>query len=460
MGHDALRPARRPLHVGRLRHAAGRSGATTTRPTWPRTCAASRLPRAAATATGATTTPSPTFDPVEWTVDQMNTGLRRRARRRRAPAHRRLLRRRHAHVAVLEARPASVPRVARPAGRRSRRPGAGDVRLPLRARRVRRVGLDFHGHARRRASSCTCDGALAAKAAASTRHRQRARSNVDDAARGLPVHDRPRPQPPGAAGASSPPTRRAGWTTKHGRDRGAVLMSAGRYGASAEGLGVRCLRRSIAAPPPLSADTRRLERRVDATAAGDFGQWGVDGGGLPAFRYDARPMDRPARGAARARTARRRPSTSSATTTSSPIAYNDGYTMLWSQDRADAVGQHLRARQQPLRRRLRLPQRRRQGAQHALPDRPPGAQSSAYFGARLLRRKRMRAEGSRCTRTRLRAVRRRPAAAPRRHAPQHDRRGRRRVSWFEYWDVNPYDRSRSTTAGIGRAALRRGRRRR
>ena len=76
------------------------------------------------------------------------------------------------------------------------------------------------------------------------------------------------------------------------------------------------------------ADSRR------GYGSGAFGRWFVDRFGLPAYRYR---IDEERDPRARSRSSRTAdpptPGTSSATTTSSPTAYNHGYAQLWSQDR-------------------------------------------------------------------------------------------------------------------------------
>ena len=105
---------------------------------------------------------------------------------------------------------------------------------------------------------------------------------------------------------------------------------------------------------------------------------------------------------------------------------------------AGPVGQPLRAIRAALRRRLRLPQGRRQGAEHA-PSRPPrGRRDLASLRRRLLRARACGPAASRSARTSTRR-----SATTR--CSSHDVTIRnlsdrtRRVSWFEYWDVNPYD---------------------
>ena len=91
------------------------------------------------------------------------------------------------------------------------------------------------------------------------------------------------------------------------------------------------------------------------------------------------------------------------------------------------MGQPLRAATPPLRRRLRLPQRRRQGGRaRSTSTARAGATTERDFGVGYYAAPPARPTASTSREARLRAVRRRPAAAARRHDPQHHARARRR----------------------------------
>ena len=210
-----------------------------------------------------------------------------------------------------------------------------------------------------------------------------------------------------------------------------------------------------AAPPaPLSANHRPAN--VDsAFGSGAFGRWTVDRFGLPAYRYD---VDEEAVPWAR------QPELGGDTAAQHELgndrivaaAYNHGYTQLWSQDRLAQWAN-----------RFEPDQRHYAGGYgylnvggHVLStlhlDRPPASTTERRFGVGYYAR-RLRARGLDI---------RENVYAPFGNAPMllHDvtirntTRVTRRVSWFEYWDVNPYDqlsrRHRGTAAPRWRAPTR------
>ncbi len=159
--------------------------------------------------------------------------------------------------------------------------------------------------------------------------------------------------------------------------------------------------------PPTSAAT---------AGSGIFGRWFVDGFGLPAYSYRLDP-DRDAR--------TMQPDLKSTDAWHQlgndhivATAHTRGHVQLWSQDRSYQWANLAQPAARPVRRRLRLPaHRRRPRDQHAL-RRPPGRGAHAARLRHRLLRPVDRGAGDRRDRAGLRAVRRRPAAAPRRHDPQ------------------------------------------
>ena len=171
-----------------------------------------------------------------------------------------------------------------------------------------------------------------------------------------------------------------------------------------------------AAVVPLSAD--RSPADVDSRfGSGAFGRWTIDTLGLPAFRYTIDQQVFPPA---------RQPELKGATEAQHQLgndhivaaAFNHGYTQLWSQDRLPQWANRYDPENGHYGGGLRVPQRRRPGAEHALP-RPPArrADASGCFGTGYYER-RLRGGRPRGARARLRAVRRRPAPAARRDDPQ------------------------------------------
>jgi hypothetical protein len=203
-----------------------------------------------------------------------------------------------------------------------------------------------------------------------------------------------------------------------------------------------------AAPAPLSHERGQVD--VSSRAGGGvFGGWFSDRLGLPAYRYR---IDQ-----ARSPLARRPELTAVADPTDAwsqlgndhvvANAYNHGYTQLWSQDRvyewvnrySAADGQYaggfgfLRAGGRTL--------------STLYPDRPRGARTSRVFGTGYSRR----------TTAALGISVDEHVYAPFGDDPVllHDvtirnrTRERRRVTWFEYWGVNPWEPSTRHQRGIG-----------
>ena len=203
--------------------------------------------------------------------------------------------------------------------------------------------------------------------------------------------------------------------------------------------------RAEATPAPLSAD-RSPARIASSYGSGAFGRWSVDRFGLPAFRYRVDEERVPWA---------RQPELDGDTAAQHELgndhivaaAFNHGYTQLWSQDRLAQWANRFEP-----------------GASHFSGgfgylnvggkvlstlhlDRPLGAATSRRFGVGYYRR------SLRSDHLGIREV----VYAPFGDDPLllHDVTIRnrsertRKVSWFEYWDVNPYDQYDHTHRGLG-----------
>ncbi|HUO69762.1 MAG TPA: hypothetical protein VMU39_03215 [Solirubrobacteraceae bacterium] len=223
--------------------------------------------------------------------------------------------------------------------------------------------------------------------------------------------------------------------------RGVVLASVLACGCALPGAASAGPR----APARLSAD--RTPADIASTfGSGSFGRWLVDGFGLPGFRYEADEQR-----AARAR----QPELNGATAAQHELgndhivaaAFNDGYTQLWSQDRLAQWAN-----------RFAPDQRHYAGGYGYLNvggrvlstlylDRPRGAVIRRVFGVGYYERA-LVADGV--------AVRE-DVYAPFGDDPLllHDvtihnaTAHTERVSWFEYWDVDPYDQTHRQLVRLG-----------
>ena len=177
------------------------------------------------------------------------------------------------------------------------------------------------------------------------------------------------------------------------RDRGG---DHGRRG-TLSGRGTRRGHRTSIVAASVVVRPERRGRRLDLRQR-SFGRWIVDRFGLPAYRYDV--DEQVARRA-------RQPELNGGTAAQHELgndhitaaAFNDGYTQLWSQDRARAVDQPLRARRAPLRRRLRLSQRSVAGCSARCTSTGTRLHARAAVRDRLLRAAAALPRRSRCVRT-------------------------------------------------------------
>jgi glycosyl hydrolase family 36/glycosyl transferase family 36 len=203
---------------------------------------------------------------------------------------------------------------------------------------------------------------------------------------------------------------------------------------------------ALAAPAPLSAQTTRPSI-ASTSGSGSFGLWVVDRFGLPAYRYEI-DETRDARA--------RQPEIGGSTDAWSQVgndaitaaAFNHGYTQLWSQarvaqwaNRYDAGSEHFAGGFGYL----------RTGAATSSTlylDRRRGAHSLREFGVGYARSA-MHADSLRVDAT---------VTAPFGDDPvvvheivlRNPGSRARKATWFEYWDVNPYDQQQHRQRGLAR----------
>jgi hypothetical protein len=200
-------------------------------------------------------------------------------------------------------------------------------------------------------------------------------------------------------------------------------------------------------PPALLSTDHRAAEVASAFGSGSFGRWTVDGFGLPAYRYDTDEQAAPAA---------RQLELNGATDAQHELgndhivaaAFNHGYTQLWSQDRLAQWANRFE------------PDRGHYAGGYGYLnvggrtvstlylDRPRGAATERRFGIGYYQR-RLHAAGIDV---------RELVYAPFGDDPLllHDvtlrntTRATKRVAWFEYWDVNPYDQTHREHRGLRR----------
>src|SRR4051812_13807887 len=208
---------------------------------------------------------------------------------------------------------------------------------------------------------------------------------------------------------------------------------------------------TAAAPPLLSKDSSPV--RVDSSYGnGHFGSWLVDEFGLPAFRYS---LDEAADPRAKQPEIYRRTDTTDAwhqvgNDHLHANAYNHGYLELWSQDRLmqwankyDAANRHYAGGYGYLNVGGKV-------VSTLYADRPKGAEFDRDFGVGYYR-KHVHAEGMQVDERTF---------APFGDDPllidevtiTNDASTPKNVSWFEYWDVNPYNQATGFQKNIGLSA--------
>jgi Glycosyl hydrolase 36 superfamily, catalytic domain/Glycosyltransferase family 36 len=199
------------------------------------------------------------------------------------------------------------------------------------------------------------------------------------------------------------------------------------------------------APPPLSAESTPTDV-ASSYGNGHFGAWLVDGEGLPAFRYDVDEQSDP-----RAE----QPELAGGTQAQHQVgndhivaaAFNHGYTQLWSQARLAQWANRWEPESRHFAGGYGYLNVDGQVTSTLYLDRPAGVTVERVFGVGYFRKTSVTAGVS------VEQVVYAPfgddpvllddvtitnrAAAP------------RRVSWFEYWDVNPYDQFAQVHRGVG-----------
>jgi hypothetical protein len=219
-------------------------------------------------------------------------------------------------------------------------------------------------------------------------------------------------------------------------------------GALAAGLGAHPALASAArgsAPPPLSADTARPS--IDSSyGSGAFGHWLVDSFGLPAFSYGIDETTDPNA---------KQPELAGGTGAQHQLgndhikgmAYNDGYTQFWSQDRLSQWANLYQASSNHYAGGWGYLNVAGKVASTMYLDRPAGSDFRRIFGAGYYRRH-VVSDGIDVSDV---------VYAPFGDDPVllHDVTLRNTtsatlpVSWFEYWDVNPYYQSLGFQRNLG-----------
>lgn len=223
----------------------------------------------------------------------------------------------------------------------------------------------------------------------------------------------------------------------------AVIVLAGSLGAAAASPARRPAT-NVKAPPLLSSDSGRPDI-ASSYGSGHFGRWGVDEFGLPVYHYTADEMTDPHAV---------QPDVGGSTSAESQIgndnikgmAYNDGYTMLWSQQLLsqwanfyDPSDEHYAGGYGY------LDVDGHTGSTLYL-DHPTGEDFQRWFGVGYVR-KEITLDGLEV---------REDTVAPFGNDPvllddvtiTNDSKTLKRADWFEYWDVNPYDQSQHENLGV------------
>src|ERR1700722_11531904 len=217
-----------------------------------------------------------------------------------------------------------------------------------------------------------------------------------------------------------------------------ALSLAGASGAHAAG------------PAPLSADHAPAPIN-SAYGSGDFGRWSVDSFGLPAYRYT---MDEAHNGVAA------QPELAGATRAQHQLgndnikgmAYNDGYTVLWSQARLSQWANLYQASSRHFGGGYGYLNVDGHPASGLYLDRPRHSAFTRTFGVGYYRRT-LRFDGIAVTETVYAPFGNDPVLLDDVKLTNRSSR-RHRVSWFEYWDVNPYDQTTGFQRNIGLASPR------
>jgi hypothetical protein len=198
-------------------------------------------------------------------------------------------------------------------------------------------------------------------------------------------------------------------------------------------------------PAPLSKTPKRADVR-STYGSGHFGSWAVDAFGLPAYRYGIDETTDP-----RAR----QPEVSGSTLAQHQVgndrlmanAYNDGFVQLWSQDRLMQWANAYRPNDRHYSGGFGWLKVGGAVVSTLYPDRPKGARFERDFGVGYAR-KRVTAAGARITEDTFAPFGDDPLLVDQVTIKNTTRR-RMSASWFEYWDVNPYDQATGFQNTIG-----------
>src|SRR3954451_12491465 len=208
---------------------------------------------------------------------------------------------------------------------------------------------------------------------------------------------------------------------------------------------------AAAAPPPLPHVSAPV--RIDSSYGnGHFGSWRVDEFGLPTFRY---ALDEAVDPRAKQPEIYRRTDTTDAwhqvgNDHLHANAYNHGYLELWSQDRLmqwanryDAANRHYAGGYGYLNVGGKV-------VSTLYADRPPASSFERDFGVGYYR-KRVAAEGLEVDQHTFTPFGDDPLLIDE-VTITNTASTAKKASWFEYWDVNPYNQATQHSIGLGRPA--------
>ena len=202
-----------------------------------------------------------------------------------------------------------------------------------------------------------------------------------------------------------------------------------------------------AGPPSLSAD--HAPAVVGSThGSGDFGRWTVDPFGLPAYRYAVDEVHSPM--AAQPEVAgARRAQHQVGNDHIKGMAWNDGYTEFWSQDRLSQWANLYQASSRHFAGGYGYLSIDGHPASTLYLNRPAHSAFTRTFGVGYYRRT-LHVRGIAVTETVYAPFGNDPVLLDDVTLANQSRRAHR-VSWFEYWDVNPYDQTLGFQRNIGLA---------
>lgn len=202
---------------------------------------------------------------------------------------------------------------------------------------------------------------------------------------------------------------------------------------------------NAAGPPPLSGE-HSVPSIASTYGSGDFGRWTTDGFGLPAYRYAIDEVHSPMAD---------QPELAGATQAQHQLgndhikgmAWNDGYTELWSQDRLSQWANLYQASSRHYAGGYGYLNIDGKPASTLYLDRPKASSFTRTFGVGYYRRT-LQVKGIAVTETVYVPFGDDPVLLD--DVTLRNRSSRtHRVSWFEYWDVNPYDQSTGFQRNIG-----------